>query len=108
MTSLSGTTCRIFKTPDVLDLFTRLITEIAAVANADGASLPTDFVPKLVQKVRTYPDGKGSSMLTDRLAGQPLELGAKNGIIRQRARQYGIPTPVNDTLHTLLSVINIS
>ena len=45
-------------------------------------------------------------MLTDRLIGRPIELGAKNGIISKKGKEYNIPTPLNDWVCLMLKFTN--
>ena len=53
-----------------------------------------------------YPKDKGSSMLTDVLAGRQVELGAKNGYISKMGKQYGIDTVEHDKITRILSIGN--
>lgn len=103
---LSGATCRIFKDKAIQKLYRDLLKESIKVARADGALIPVDFEQKMLNKIKEYPPNKGSSMLTDRLLGKPIELGAKNGIIAKLGKIYKIPTPINDLVCTLLRHTN--
>lgn len=47
-------------------------------------------------------------MLTDRLMGNPFELEAKNGIISELGKQFGIKTPLHDLVMHLLTHTNQS
>lgn len=100
---LSGETCRVFKDKKLRDLYLKLLKEIIIVACADGAKIKGNFEDSMFKKVLSYPGTKGSSMLTDRLKGSPIELGAKNGIVSKLAKVYGIETPINDLMVDLLS-----
>lgn len=59
----------------------KIYKETIQVVKADGAKIKHTFIDELLIKLANYPKTKGSSMLTDRLNGNPIELGAKNGII---------------------------
>ncbi len=72
------------------------------VARSDGAIIDKDFKDEMFKKVMAYPETKGSSMLTDLLAGRPLELGAKNGIIAKTGQENGIQTPISDLVCKML------
>jgi len=106
ITCLTGETCWIFEKKEILDWYKKILEESILVARADGAIIPNDFVLQLLKKVKTYPKEKGSSMLTDRLMGQPIELGAKNGVISELGKKYKIPTPLNDWVCLTLKFTN--
>ena len=89
--AIAGKPAIIFKDPIIRNQYIELIKEAMAVANSDGAIIPIRFSEELLEKLATYPDQKGSSMLTDRLAGKRLELGAKIGVIVE----IGIRNKVN-------------
>ena len=103
---LSGQTCRIFKRSEIRALYRSLLLEGIAVAKADGAQLSTDYVELMLEKLSTYPPEKGSSMLTDRQSGRPIEVMAKSGAIAQRGVELGIPTPLHTSFSALLEVVN--
>lgn len=108
ITCLSGQTCHIFEHPDLLTLFRQLLAEGMQVAKADGAQLPANYEQHQLEQLKSYPPEKGSSMLNDRLAGKLIEVEAKNGVISQLGKRYGIATPLNDHCAALLRVINKS
>jgi 2-dehydropantoate 2-reductase len=72
-----------------------IVRECVAVGRAEGANL-SDRVPEEVLEAtrRSAPDGV-NSMLADRLAGRPMEIDARNGIIVRAGKKHGIPTPAN-------------
>lgn len=103
---LSGETCWIFKDEKLRKLYVRILNESLNVASADGAAIETNFIEIMTMKLASYPETKGSSMLTDRLKGNPIELGAKNGIISKLGRHYKVETPLNDLIVGLLEHTN--
>ncbi len=103
---LSGETCWVFKDEKLRKLYARILEESLVVAQADGAKIENNFVEKMIQKLMTYPETKGSSMLTDRLNGNQIELGAKNGIISRLGKVYKVQTPINDIIVELLEHTN--
>ncbi|WP_282089222.1 ketopantoate reductase C-terminal domain-containing protein [Aquimarina algiphila] len=103
---LSGETCWIFQDEELLELYKTALKESIQVAIEDGAKIEVDFIDKMVTKLLSYPPEKSSSMLTDRLNGKPIELGAKNEVIIERGKQNGMPTPINDLFVKLLKKIN--
>ncbi len=103
---LSGETCWIFQDKKVQELYQSILQESLQVARADGANIEIDFVDKMVTELLSYPPEKSSSMRTDRLNGNLIELGAKNGVIVEMGKRKGIPTPINDLIVTLLKKTN--
>jgi len=103
---LSGETCWVFKDEKLRVLYRNILKEGIEVAKADGAKIENTFINDMLSKLDNYSETKGSSMLTDRLNGKPIELGAKNGIISKLAKQYNIETPINDLITLLLTYTN--
>ena len=106
ITCLTGETCWIFEDEKIRTLFQKLMEEGIQVAKTDGATIPSDFVNVMLNKIKKYPKQKGTSMLTDRKLGRPIELGAKNGAIVTIGKKYNIRTPLNDLVVTILSKTN--
>lgn len=106
ITCLTGETCWIFKDEKMKNLYHFFLEEGIQVAKAAGAIIPSNFVNVMLEKLESYPKGKGSSMLTDRKLGRPIELGAKNGAIVSVGKKYNIETPLNELVVTLLSKTN--
>ncbi|MBL4705565.1 MAG: hypothetical protein JKY54_13660 [Flavobacteriales bacterium] len=103
---LSGETCWIFEDEKLRKLYVSILEEALRVAVADGAEIENNFVENMTMKLISYPETKGSSMLTDRLNGNPIELGAKNGIISELGSHYNVETPINDLIVQLLKHTN--
>ncbi len=91
--SFTGKTCSIFQQADYLEEYTILVNEGIEVARSEGISIDDDLSDKLVTKLLSYPASKGSSMLTDKLNGQALELDAKIGAILKIANRNKISVP---------------
>jgi 2-dehydropantoate 2-reductase len=79
-----------------------LAHECAAVARAEGVELTQRDADDVIAWIEALPSDAGSSILTDRLAGLPLEWEARNGVIGRLGRRHGVPTPVADTISALL------
>lgn len=106
ITCLTGETCWVFEDEKIRILYQKLMAEGIQIAKADGAIIPPDFVNIMLEKIKKYPKGKGTSMLTDRKLGRPIELGAKNGAISRVGKIHKIETPLNDLVCTLLGKTN--
>tara|TARA_R110002096_G_scaffold21043_6_gene68626 strand:- start:2871 stop:3773 length:903 start_codon:yes stop_codon:yes gene_type:complete len=94
--------CWVFKDLKNQILYSDILAEGIAVAREDGAFIESDFMDTSLKKVLSYPENKGSSMLTDFLMGRPVELSAKNKLISEIGEIYGISTPVNDRLTRII------
>jgi 2-dehydropantoate 2-reductase len=80
-----------------------LCEECAAVGRAEGASVPQAVVERVVEGARNSTAGGGrNSLEADRLAGRPMELDARNGVIARLGLKHGIPTPMNAMVVALL------
>lgn len=89
---------------DMEALIRGLVEECAAVGRAEGADVPPGVVEATVAAMRDLPEGAMSgSIHADRLAGNPMEIEARNGVIVRLGETHGIPTPYNRLLVTLLA-----
>lgn len=79
-----------------------LITECVAVARAEGARLDDTVIDQVTDACRNAQPEGVNSMLADRLAGRPMELDARNGVIIRLGDKHGIPTPVNRAIRDLI------
>jgi 2-dehydropantoate 2-reductase len=81
-----------------------LAEECAAVGRAEGAIIPQSVVDNAVANARNSKEGSiAGSLHADRLAGNPMEVDARNGVIARLGKKHGIPTPMNKMLVTLLA-----
>lgn len=79
-----------------------LVAECVAVGRAEGADLPDDLPETVIAGYRAAaPDGI-NSLHADRLAGRPMELDARNGVIVRRGAGHGIATPTNAMIVALI------
>lgn len=87
------------------DVALDLVRECVAVGRAMGATL-SDTVPEEVLATyrRSAPDSV-NSLHADRLAGRPMEIEARNGVIVRMGKKHGIPTPVNSMAVALLQAM---
>lgn len=103
---LMALTCRrsgIFGRPDIAKLTLDYLLECLTVARAEGAKLGDEVPQEILDKFQAFPANMGTSILTDREAGRPLEWDIRNGVISRRGRAHGIPTPISDVLVPLLA-----
>lgn len=81
-----------------------LVEECAAVGRAEGADIPQSVVETTIANARNSQEGSiAGSIHADRLAGHPMEVDARNGVIVRLGEKHGIATPMNRVLVTLLA-----
>lgn len=77
--------------------------ECAAVGRAEGAEVPQSVVDATVSAMKAMKEGSvAGSIHADRLAGNQMEVDARNGVIVRLGEKHGIATPYNRMLVTLL------
>jgi len=72
-----------------------MVRECAAVGRAEGARLDGNVAEQVLEGYRAQPRDSINSMLADRLAGRPMEIDARNGVIVRLGEKHGIETPLN-------------
>ena len=72
-----------------------VISEVAAVAAAEGAAIDPEEVVRFLDSV---PETMESSMQRDQAAGRPLEIDAIGGAVVRRAARAGVDVPVTAQL----------
>lgn len=83
----------------------QIVRECCAVGRAEGAVL-SDAVPdEVLAAYRKAARDGVNSMLADRVAGRPMEIDARNGVIMRMGRKHGIETPSNDMAVALLEAM---
>ncbi|UJW87067.1 2-dehydropantoate 2-reductase [Devosia sp. SL43] len=88
---------------DLAAIVRGLVEECVAVGRAEGATIPDSVIVNTIASSRGMPEGAvGGSLHADRLAGNQMEIDARNGVIVRLGTKHGIPTPVNKMLVTLL------
>jgi len=96
----------VLRRDDVRALLAQIIDEALAVARADGAQLAADEAARTLDAILSYPPEAGTSMYFDRLAGRRLEADDLTGALVDAGVRYGVPTPVNRVLLTLLRAVD--
>jgi 2-dehydropantoate 2-reductase len=96
----------IVQRPEIANLMRNLVRECIAVGRAEGASLEDSFVESVIERYRNGPPDSINSLHADRLAGRPMEIDARNGVIVRLGSKHGIPTPFNQTVVTLLEAVS--
>jgi 2-dehydropantoate 2-reductase len=86
----------------VAEIMRAVIRECVAVGRAEGAKLDDDIVESVIAGYRKAPRDSINSLHADRIAGRPMEIDARNGVIVRLGRKHGIPTPMNAMIVALL------
>lgn len=92
-----------FGRPDIAGLTLAYLRECMAVARKEGIALGDEVPQEILDKFQSAPADLGTSILTDRESGRPLEWNIRNGVIARRGRFHGVPTPISDVLVPLLA-----
>jgi 2-dehydropantoate 2-reductase len=106
ITALTRQRLAVLQRTDMQTLALEIIREGASVARASGVDLGENIPSQVMAKLLTYPPNEATSMYFDCLNGRALELDALTGSMVQAGQQFGVPTPVNQTLLTLLQAIS--
>jgi 2-dehydropantoate 2-reductase len=101
--ALAGRRAGMFSRPDITALSLAYLRECLEVARAEGAQLGDTLPQEIVDGFRASPPDLGTSILTDREAGRPLEWDSRNGVVQRLGRLHGIPTPISDLIVPLLA-----
>lgn len=79
-----------------------IAVETMLVARAEGARLADTVPDEVVERLKKSAPDSVNSFLADRLAGRPMEIDARNGVIVRLGKKHGIPTPLNEMAVGLL------
>ena len=88
----------------VVDLMHAAARACVAVAHAEGVSIPADIGANLLALARGMPEQR-SSTAQDLARGRRTEIDHLNGVVVRRGRAHGIATPVNQTLQTVVHLL---
>ncbi|HET6674334.1 MAG TPA: 2-dehydropantoate 2-reductase [Nitrospiraceae bacterium] len=90
--------------PDMMRVIRQIVGEVTAVSAAMKVPLSSDMADKVVKWTQEIRDIH-TSMYDDWKAGRPTEIDYLNGFIVRQGREFGIPTPVNEALTALITVM---
>lgn len=90
---------------DVNDLITGITKEFLLVANKEGVKLSFDDAMTMNLNISKTMPNQRSSMFQDLLRGKTTEIESLNGLIVKKGIEFGIPTPLNETIYTLIKVL---
>ena len=88
-----------------VDVMKQVVAEGVAVGNASGVYLPADMLIAAVLELgRVVPEAL-SSTAQDIARGRPTEIDSLNGFVVRRGAEMGVPAPVNQTLYSLVKLL---
>jgi len=88
-----------------LEVMKQVVAEGVAVGDASGVHLPADkLIAAVVELGRVVPEAL-SFTAQDIARGKPTEIDSLNGFLVRRGAEMGVPTPVNQTLYSLVKLL---
>ncbi|MGH9432570.1 MAG: ketopantoate reductase family protein [Terriglobia bacterium] len=94
--------------PWTRQLMIQVIGEAVAVAGAAGVRLPGSNMTEAGLKVAETMANATSSTAQDLARGKRTEIDSLNGYLVRRGKDFGVATPVNQTLHALVKLLEES
>ena len=91
--------------PLVHQVMLQAISEAVAVARAAGIAMNDVDMHAAGAKLGEAMAKATSSTAQDIARGKPTEIDSLNGYVARRGKQLGVPTPVNQTLHALVKLL---
>jgi 2-dehydropantoate 2-reductase len=91
--------------PEVRAIQQAAVREVVALAAAEGVNLPLEHSLRAVERIAAGMPGQLSSTAQDMARGKPSEIDHLNGFVVRRGRELGVATPVNETLHALVKLV---
>lgn len=83
-------------------VFMDAVSEVASVAKAHGAQVPSDHSARVLEYLHKLPPSTRSSLLIDLQMGKPIEVEALQGSVVRRGARVGVPTPIMAALYAVL------
>lgn len=91
--------------PGVAEVMRGLVRECIAVGRAEGADMPDSLADTVVDGYRGAHPESLNSIHADRIAGRPMEIDARNGVIVRTGERHGIDAPLNRMAAALLAAM---
>jgi len=96
---------RMLQSPWTRELMRQVIEEVVAVGRAAGVRFPeVNLVEAGLKLAETMPNAI-SSTAQDLARGKRTEIDSLNGYVARRGAELGVATPVNQTLHALVKLL---
>jgi 2-dehydropantoate 2-reductase len=95
----------IVQDPLAREVLRQIVEETVAVASASGLRFPSIDLLASVFELGFAMSEATSSTAQDLARGKRTEVDSLNGYVVRRGAELGVPTPVNQTLHTLVKLL---
>ncbi|WP_447968068.1 2-dehydropantoate 2-reductase [Nitrospira sp. M1] len=89
---------------EMSSVISTIVREVVMVAAGHGVVLGDHMAENVVQSSQELRDIH-TSMYDDWKAGRPTEIDALNGYIVRKGKEFGVPTPVNESLTAMVKVM---
>jgi 2-dehydropantoate 2-reductase len=99
---------RVVGNPWTRQVMLKAVEEAVVVARAAGVRLPDVDMVEAVSEISATMANATSSMAQDFARGKRTEIDSLNGYVARRGAQVGVATPVNQTLHALIKLLEDS
>lgn len=96
---------RIAAAPDACAVMQAAVREVLEVARASGVKMPPGDMAEVAAKLADAMPKATSSTAQDIARGKRTEIDHLNGYVFRRGQALGVPTPVNQTLHALVKLL---
>jgi 2-dehydropantoate 2-reductase len=91
--------------PKIREVMRIVVQEAEAVARAEGVALPEEDFVQAAWKLADSMSEARSSTAQDIARGKKTEIDSLNGYVARRGAALGIATPVNQTLHAIVKLL---
>jgi 2-dehydropantoate 2-reductase len=91
--------------PAIVEVQRAVVREVVAVAQAEGQRLRLDAALEAMANIARAMPEQLSSTAQDMARGKPTEIDHLNGFVARRGAALGVATPVNQTLHALVKLV---
>jgi 2-dehydropantoate 2-reductase len=97
---------RIANDPNAEMVMRKLVLEAIAVGRAEGANLDESIADEVIRHYQTVPGDSVNSLHADKIAGRPMEIDLRNGVIVRLGQRHGIVAPFNQMAVALLKSVS--
>ncbi|GJM30687.1 MAG: 2-dehydropantoate 2-reductase [Cyclobacteriaceae bacterium] len=106
--AVTGSTIGEMRTFDeTRSLITSLVSEVCVLAEKAGINMGIDFVDQTLSFIDKLPEDTTFSMARDIWEKRPSELDYLNGTVVKLSQRYGIESPVNQFIYSVLKIKEI-
>jgi 2-dehydropantoate 2-reductase len=95
---------RLLEVDGVKAVMTDIVEECLSVARRSGIKIPANVLESVLALANTMPD-QYSSTAQDVARGKKSEIDYLNGFVVRKGEEFGIPTPANRSLYTMVKLV---